>query len=325
MNKQYIYSQIQRGYELERDKNDKLLQKRRQELYARLPVLKEIETRLAELGLKLTRLTVLHSGKSELDAVSKEIAALNAKKLAALATLTSEGIDESYLQPIYTCEKCKDTGYIGNEKCACMKKKLIDYYYNASNLSKVLEYENFSKFKLTHYSDERLGDLPSPRENIEEILQNIKKTLSSDNIKYFNYYFYGNSGLGKTFMCSCIAKYLLDRGYSVIYMTAYSLAGLLEQNRFHRDEYENVSEAVAMLFDSDLLIIDDLGTEPSTSITAAEFFNVINTRLINKRSTVISSNLSTEKLLTIYSDRVVSRIIGNYNINYFYGEDIRMK
>ena len=108
-------------------------------------------------------------------------------------------------------------------------------------------------------------------------------------------------------------------------MTAYSLAALLENNRFRRADFsEEPSEAVDMLFDTDLLIIDDLGTESPNNFTVSEFFNIINTRLINNNATIISSNLSPNELRPLYSDRIVSRIIGRYEVHHFYGSDIRM-
>jgi DNA replication protein DnaC len=160
---------------------------------------------------------------------------------------------------------------------------------------------------------------------VQEILEDVLTHTDLSVNEFFNYYFYGNSGLGKTFMCSCIAKQLLDSAYSVIYMTAYNLASLLEKNRFRYDNNEDTDEAVEMLFDADLLIIDDLGTESPNSVTASEIFNVINNRLIKRKSTVISSNLEPSELAMLYSDRVVSRIMGNYTLHHFYGSDIRMK
>lgn len=318
MNRQEIYRQIQKEYENERSKNALIDEQNRQELYKRLPEIKETDEQIRQLGLSLIKLAVRHAPKAEIDEVNRRIRQLSQKK-----AITAKNHGITLPEPVYTCPKCKDTGYIGSKKCSCMKKKLIEKYYAASNLSHMLKYENFSNFNLKCYSDEPYpGEELSPRKNIKTILEDVYSLINSED-KYFNLYFYGNSGLGKTFMCSCIAKYMLDKGSSVIYMTAYALTSLLEKNRFRPDEAQDTAESADMLFSCDLLIIDDLGTESITSITAAEIFNIINSRLINRKSTVISSNMSTAEIGTIYSDRVRSRILGNYKICYFYGSDIR--
>lgn len=323
MNKQNIYRQIEREYENERYKNSLLLEKRREQIYARLPIVKEIDAQLKAQGVSLMRLALRHADSSEVEAVNAKITLLNKQKEAALASI---GLSQDCLQPVYTCPNCKDTGYIGSTKCSCMKKRLVEKYYAVSNLSNILELENFDRFDLSFYEktpflDEEL----SPFENMRLILEDVLTNADFAENDFFNYYFYGNSGLGKTFMCSCIAKKLLDEGNSVIYMSAYSLADLLEKNRFRHDELEDDDESIDMLFDADLLIIDDLGTESPTSVTASEIFKVINNRLINRKSTVISSNLSPRELSGAYSDRVVSRIVGHYTVHHFYGNDIRMK
>jgi DNA replication protein DnaC len=323
MNKQEIYKQIQKEYEKTRSNNELALEKKKEMLYSKLPEAKAIDTRLKELGISLTKLALRHAAPSELESVKNEITALNLRKEELLLSV---GLTKASLEPIYTCPLCKDTGYIGSKKCACLKKKLISRYYKISNLDTVLQYENFEHFNLNYYSEQPYPDEEvNPRENMRDILEDVLTHTDLSVNEAFNYYFYGNSGLGKTFMCSCIAKKLLDSACSVIYMTAYSLASLLEKNRFRYDDTEDTNEAVEMLFDADLLIIDDLGTESPNSVTASEIFNVINSRLIKRKSMVISSNLEPSELAMLYSDRVVSRIMGNYTLHHFYGSDIRMK
>lgn len=322
MNIKSIYRQIQKEYEQERSKNELKAEKRLNELYTKLPSLKEINRELKADGIKLTKQMLLHAPQTEVQATQNDIARLRDKKKAALASL---GLTPDYLAPIYTCEKCKDTGYIGSNKCECMKKKLVDKCYDISNLKNILQFENFDNFNLDHYSTAPFeGKAKSPYDNMAAILEDVLSQTELDSDRYFNFYFYGASGLGKTFMCSCIAKKLLDNGKTVIYMTAAALTALIEKNRFHRDELDDDDEAFDMLFQCDLLIIDDLGTEAPTAFTAAEIFNIINTRLTNKKSCVISSNLAPNKLAAQYSDRVVSRIIGSYKIHEFYGSDIRI-
>ena len=324
MNKQYIYRQIENEYAAQRDKNEKADLMRKEALYKRLPAVKAADTNLKQLGIKLVRLTMLHSSPEEINKIKAQIAYENSVKAKALI---SAGLGKDYLAPTYTCTLCKDTGYIGSNKCACMKKKLIEKYYSISNLDNILKVENFNNFNLDFYSDLPYGDKElTRRDNMLNILKDINEILSAGVDKPFNFYLYGSSGLGKTFMCSCIAKELLDKGHSVIYMTAYSLATVLQNRKFNSDNTEeDTDEAVEMLYDADLLIIDDLGTESPNSFTVSEFFNIINARLINNKSTIISSNLKPGELSPIYSDRIVSRIIGRYNTYFFYGNDIRMK
>ena len=138
-----------------------------------------------------------------------------------------------------------------------------------------------------------------------------------------NLFLYGNTGVGKTFLSNCVAKDLLDSGHSVIYFTAFQLFDILSKGVFEKD-----SDAIAAhqnIFDCDLLIIDDLGTELSNSFTTSQLFLCVNERILRHRSTIISTNLNLAQVADIYSERTLSRISDSYTIIKLFGDDIRIK
>ena len=141
--------------------------------------------------------------------------------------------------------------------------------------------------------------------------------------EFRNLFLYGDTGVGKTFLSNCIAKELIDRAFSVIYFTAYDFFDTLAKSKFEKDDTaEMMSEHI---FDCDLLIIDDLGTELPNSFTVSQLFLCLNERLLRRKSTVISTNLSLESIVDIYSERTFSRITSNYTMLKLTGDDIRIK
>ena len=233
-------------------------------------------------------------------------------------------LSPSLLKVEYICQTCQDTGYIGNEQCACMKHKLMDRLYDQSNVRDVIRMENFDTFDLRLFSDEVVqGEGISPKENAK---RNLKMAMAfAEDFTGENLLLYGGAGRGKTFMCNCIAKDVLERGKTVLYLTAGQLFRQLEEMRFHRDEEEEVKDWDNELLEADLLIIDDLGTEFATMFTASELFRIVNDRKLRKKPVVISTNLDYRALMDQYSDRVMSRLIGEYTTMKFFGDDIRMK
>jgi DNA replication protein DnaC len=228
----------------------------------------------------------------------------------------------------YHCNRCKDTGFIGNDKCNCFKQSIADVIYAGSNIKSVLEHENFSTFSFEYYSDDSIDETTglSPLSNMQKIVAGCKSFIRHFNKKNDNILFLGNTGVGKTFLVNCIAKELLDRGYTVIYLTAFRLFDILEKHKFGKEE-ESTYEAANQfeyILDSDLLIIDDLGTEMNNSFTTSQLYLIINERLLKQKSTIISTNLSLDNLNTNYSERIYSRIISNYSIRRIIGEDIRL-
>ncbi len=319
MTKNEIYSDIYRAYDRDRSEAEISAQHRKKAMFKKFPRLEEIQKELDKSGIALAEIFIRGGDRNKNLAQFRE----NCSKLEAERAdiLKSNGYSENYFEPEYKCSKCKDTGYIDNKRCDCFKKRLIEKYYNMSNISKIITEENFDKFNLNLYSDEYFENGKSSRQNMKEIAIDVIVKLENMNEKPVNMLFTGNSGLGKTYMCNCIAKTVMDKGLSVIYMSAYSLFDKMIKQRFNLSDD---AESYSLLEDCDLLVIDDLGTEGVNANTTTEFFNIINTRCLNRKSTVISSNLSLREISQIYSERIISRIIGNYNCYKFFGKDLRI-
>ena len=321
--KTQIYKEVLREYDALRTQKAAELRERREAIYMRFPRLEEIERELSLLGVSTAKLVLMQpeSREAALAQLQEQQEALRAERMEIMA---SNNLSPSLLKMEYVCKICQDTGYVENEQCTCMKHKLMDRLYDQSNVRDVIKVENFDTFDLRLFSDEVVAaEGISPRENAK---RNLKMAMAF--AEYFsgdNLLLYGGAGRGKTFLCNCIAKDVLERGKTVLYLTAGQLFKQLEEIRFHRDEEEETLDWDAELLGADLLIIDDLGTEFSTVFTTSELFRIINDRKLKKKPVVISTNLDYKALMDQYSDRVMSRIIGDFVTLKFFGEDIRMK
>ena len=318
-------------YEAKRAKAEYEAEKRKEKLYEKEPRLREIDDEISKTAINISIKMISLSDENLLEELNKKINSLKEEKINILRNF---GINEEILKPNYECKNCKDTGYITNadktEMCHCLKQRLFDLEYNNSNISN-LEKENFENFSFDLYSneidEEKFNSKVSPRKNIEFIYILSKKFIENfDNEGQKNLLFTGNTGLGKSFLSSCIANEILKKGKTVLYQTAPNMLDSIIDFRFGKDGiskdfYDN-------LLNVDLLIIDDLGTECMNNMKFTELFNIINSRLINSKKTlktIISTNLTLENLFETYDERIVSRIVGNYDICHFFGEDIRFK
>lgn len=319
-----IYKKILRDYEKDRDNARRLLEKRKNEVYLKVPRIQDIDKELAVTGLKISK-TILNKGCDKIKAI-KELEENNQLLIEEKESLLiSNGYDKNYFKFYFKCNVCQDTGYVDNKKCNCFKQRLIDKAYDMSNLKDIIIKENFDYFNVEYYSDkinEKEG--MSPRENAQINLTICLNFANNFDNEFNNLLLYGDSGLGKTFLCNCIAKELLNQGKTVIYTTAFQLFKMIDNERFNKEENYVPSEMLKMIEYVDLLIIDDLGTEFLTLNSNTELFNFINSRLIEKKSTIISTNLSLDEIMNHYSYRIVSRFLGNYKILQFFGEDIRI-
>ena len=331
----HIFFKIKSEYEKRQKKSHRNLLERQSEIYSLLPEIKEIDNRISMEGIKLNKSILQNNNKSNQtkELHLKKIESLKSKKGSLLA---NAGYPENYLEQEYICPLCKDTGFIKNvsqtEKCSCHQQLLINYLYGESNLT-LAENENFSNFDESFYPDivdeKKYGISISPRENIRKIKLACTKFLENfDLVQQKNLYFCGPTGMGKTFMSNCIAAEILKMGKTVLYQTAPMLfdAINIHKSSIFKNEWYNNSNYNSILR-SNLLIIDDLGIESPTASRYAELLNILNIRQINnlKRpcKTIISTNIDIRKLKDYYGERVTSRIIGNYNLLLFAGDDIR--
>ena len=301
------------------DENRKLM-KRREEIKNKYPEILELDTTIQKLCLNLSMAALRGiTDQNELNNIKEEITDLRAKKYEMLV---SHGYNPDYLNLHYNCPKCKDTGFIGIDKCSCFKSKLIKLYYKDSDLEEAVKTNNFKNFNINLYSNHKLNDERyTPRKNIEDILEYITgEYLPNFKNSNTNLLFYGNSGTGKTFLSWCIAKELLDKGFLVVYKTSDDLLRALKDIKFNNDtDLEN------LLINCDLLIIDDLGSEQITDFSSTELFTLINKKILKNKKMLISTNLSLPLISKRYSERISSRIIGEFKLFKFFTEDIRIQ
>ena len=224
------------------------------------------------------------------------------------------------LEPHYTCSLCKDTGVYEGRKCQCFMKLQGELLYKQSKMGEILERENFSRFQLERFDNlERLSQ--TGNKTVREYMKEIRDYFYAYAMNYpenkGNFIFTGGTGTGKTFFLHCIAKALLERGVSVLYFTADGLFQYFSKLMREGMEDEYIMEA-------DVLLLDDLGTEFSNSFTASRFFNLLNQRILSRKTMIISTNLNFKDLRELYSDRVVSRMMSDYEIIPLYGRDQRL-
>lgn len=307
-------------YEKIRTDENRKLMKRREEIKNKYPEILELDTTIQKLCLNLSMAALRGiTDQNELNNIKEEITDLRAKKYEMLV---SHGYNPDYLNLHYNCPKCKDTGFIGIEKCSCFKSKLIKLYYKDSDLEEAVKTNNFKNFNINLYPNHKLNDERyTPRKNIEDILEYITgEYLPNFKNSNTNLLFYGNSGTGKTFLSWCIAKKLLDKGFLVVYKTSDDLLRALKDIKFNNDtDLEN------LLINCDLLIIDDLGSEQITDFSSTELFTLINKKILKNKKMLISTNLSLPLISKRYSERISSRIIGEFKLFKFFAEDIRIQ
>ncbi len=297
---------------------------RREEIFLRIPRIEQIEKRLDETGIKLINCVLDGSCKPE-EAVIKimqENRLMNAEKEELLG---ENGYSADYIDDRVQCEKCGDSGFVGEKICSCVRAELNRTLLSEANLSDKLSNQTFDSFRLDVYSslpDPVLGI--SPRENAQSIF-NLCARFAEGFPSGENLFFTGGCGLGKTFLSSAIANYLIEKGTDVLYISANSLFPILEDLHFNRSVAEENRFLVRHALECELLILDDLGAEFVTPFTSAELFRIINNRQLAGGSTIISTNLELGELKSRYSERIYSRIAGDYEVVIFLGDDIRRK
>lgn len=317
------YEQLMSVYYERQVRSKHISQMRYHEIITEIPEYHELDLRIQQISLDYAKARLSRGGqKTDLE---KQIEQITRQKEQLLL---SHGYAADYLKPVYYCPDCQDTGYIGDRKCHCFEKEIVNFLYSQSNLQEILEKENFSHFNLEYYPDDYMEETTgqTPRDNMRNILNIARNFVADFDSIQGNLLLYGNTGVGKTFLTHCIAKELLDQSHTVVYLTSLKLFDILETYKFDRDmSYSEKNAAVSYILDSDLLIIDDLGTELNNSFTSSQLYQCIDTRLNHKRSTIISTNLSFDDLREQYSERIFSRLTSNYTLLKLTGDDIRLK
>lgn len=298
-----------------REANRTQQQLRLKTVYSRVPEIEQTDNEILQNMCGIARSLSLE-GSAFADAAGQIRAKNRALQDKKKSLLLSNGFPADWLDEIFTCPKCKDSGNDGGGICSCLEK-----LYNeelTAELSSLLKTgdESFEKFNLTLY----------PVKNREHMAK--VKSLCEEFVQYFpdvgNLLLSGPPGLGKTFLSACMARELAGRGYSIVYDTAINCLSLFEKQQFSRDaEQEAAASAVRSMLNCDLMILDDLGSEFATPAVVSALYNLINTRINNRKITVINTNLSTRELEKRYTPAICSRIEGCYSVLSFEGDDIR--
>ena len=312
-----------RRFEEDRQERSARTQERQESIFQRQPRLREID---AELKSTMSRIIsgALRRGtdpRPAIDRLRDENLSLQAERRQLLSSMH---LPEDALEEKPACVLCGDTGYRGGEVCRCLR----NYYAQEQQkeLSRMLDLgsQSFDSFSLDWYEDRYdVATGCSPRKNAEIIYDVCADFAHTFGKKPSNLLLFGAPGLGKTHLSAAIAREVSSSGFSVVYDTATHVFSLFENQKFSRDADEADETDVARILQCDLLILDDLGTEMTTAFVQSALYTIINTRLMEKKSTIISTNLSPEKIAQRYSPQVASRLEGEYQILPFAGEDIR--
>jgi len=295
--------------------------KRINEVYKKIPSMESLDKNIRELGY-----IIIQDGLKGDDTAKKEND-LKQLRIEKARILEANGFEKDYMEIRYHHPICKDTGFVGTKICSCRKQLIIDQNYSQSNIRSLISRENFRNFDDSLFSDNPYKDYPiTPYQNIQHIKKSLYGFINDFDKQNNNLYIFGDVGRGKTYLLNSIAKEILDRNYSVLYMTSSRLFKFLNDYNWAFEEARaKHQEQFDFILDCDLLIIDDLGSEASSKNDSANLFEVVNNRMIAGKPIIFSTNYDETMLSETYGDRIFSRIIGNSEVYEIFGEDLRLK
>lgn len=312
------YNEIMRGYMQKQSRNRHRALQRREEVYARIPEFRELTDKVPSLAVEYLRSKLGETGTVRSDSpfsLRPELDRIAEKKKHLLI---SHGYPGNYLDEEYDCPLCRDTGFVDGKKCRCFKQKEIAVLYDHSHLAELVKEQNFDKLSESYYHGDDL-------KRFRTAAAACRRMASEFDTVFRNLYLYGTVGTGKSFLSICVAKEVLESCHSVLYFSAAALFDKLSMYSFDIKAKEELRSFTSDLYECDLLIIDDLGTELTNQFISAQFFSLLNERYLGRRHTVISTNLSLGEMQTRYSDRVFSRITSGYELYKLTGSDIRLR
>ncbi len=294
---------------------------RREELYGLIPELRQLDARLSAFGLRIMQTALSHGNTEEMIAALRKENEQILQERGKLVEL--RGYPRDYDEPRYECTQCHDTGYVGIRMCQCMRRALIEAGMESSGLASLMRTQSFDNFCLDYYADD-----PKAYAVMKEHYRNLYQYAHHFSIEQgkpmpSNLLLLGGTGLGKTHLSTAVARIVIERGYDVYYNSAVGLVSDFESRRFGNGLAAETSEDIARYVDCDLLIIDDLGTEVVNQFTLSCLYYVLNTRLNRNKPTIVNTNLMPSDLRKSYSDRISSRLTGEFSILPFYGTDVR--
>jgi len=319
-----LLSKARSALEGRRKEQAAIIDRRTREVYEKAPIIRELDIQLRETMTQLVGVSLGLDSPSQIDNIRIKNKNLREKWEVELK---SAGFATDYLDDEYFCKKCNDTGYISSKMCDCLvslyKKEQI------ASLSSLLKLgnETFESFDLSFYDDTPIQAASiSPRKSMEIVYETCVEYARKFGAKSMNLFFNGAPGLGKTFLSACIARVVADNGFSVVYDMAGAMFSKFEDEKFQKVENpEETRDEIKRYLECDLLIIDDLGTELTTSFTISALYEVINTRLVTAKKTIVNSNMTIAEMRNRYSQQIMSRLEGEYQVLTFYGDDIRKK
>mgnify|MGYP001198377077 CR=1 FL=1 len=288
------------------------------EVENKIPEIKEINRHLAQTSYNLFK--IIQEGQD----ISQKVENLQKQNLQAQEMvnqlLLQNGFPQNYLDVIYTCSDCFDTGYVNGSQCKCLKDLIGKLSVEELNSHSQIKLCNFSSFNLNYYKGITTSEDPNCHKTMSNIFQFCQRYAENFSLSSSGIFMLGKTGLGKTHLSLSIAEVLIKNGWNVLYDSTINYLRQIEKEHFGRDLNGNTLQ---ILLDADLIILDDLGSEYDTSFYVATIYNIINTRLNKNLPTIINTNLTPQELERKYDSRIVSRLFTMYTYLKFTGNDVR--
>lgn len=318
-NKKY-YEQAREELDARRAANKQLEEERNIEIHTKIPEYGVLECQLVDTMTEIMRsIAERRDNNEELIKNAIENNKLIQQKMNML--LAQKGYPADYLNPIYSCPKCKDTGTVDGQWCDCFNKVLRRIAAEQLNADSPLQLSEFSTFKLDYYSDKTNTPIGvTPRRIMEDNLNDCISFAENFNGKGKGLFMIGATGLGKTHLSLAIGNRVIEKGFCVAYGSVPEIIRKIDREQFGKAE----GDTMGLAMESDLLILDDLGAENRTDRAVSILYEIINARQNRGLPIIVNTNLDPKDIKNSYQDRLYSRL-NSLKVLFFFGDDNRLK